>query len=313
MTKLGKTKGVKVGKNKKPRVRNLKRRGNMNASKNRYDLACMEYANLLIDPCNAKIVRPLYDSPSEGFQVRLRTITFVGGNSETAGTVIFNPVVNAYIQNGAALASTTFTVASNTAFGFLVSGSTAPSNVSYRCSAACMKVITNASEMNRAGICYFGNCAGELAIPGSSMTVATIQSALPNSQRTPQSSTEIVWLPTEGSSDTWATTISTGAIWSGEVDCLAFAYSGDAAAAGFTVELTAVYEVQYSAAGPIGFTSGIVNAISKPPSRNSLKDALGLFYDSFGSTVKAGSKLYQAVTGSSFVGDAIGAISTLAI
>jgi hypothetical protein len=310
MAKAGK---IKVGKNKKPRVKNLKRRGNMNAVRNKYDLACMEYANLLIDPCNAKIVRPLYDGPSEGFQVRLRTITIVGGGSETAGTVIFNPVVNSYIQNGAALASTAFTVTSNTAFGFLVSTSTAPSNISFRCTAACMKVITNASEMNRSGVCYFGNCAGDLIIPGASTTVATVQSALPNSQRTPQSSTEIVWLPTEGSSDTWATNINTIVAWNGEYDSLAFAYSGDAAAAGFTVELTAVYEVQYSAAGPIGFTSGIVNTISKPPSRNSLKDALGLFYDSFGSTVKSGSKLYQAVTGSSFVGDAIGAIATLAI
>jgi hypothetical protein len=309
MAKVGK---IKVGKNKKPRVKSLKRRGNMNASKNKYDLACMEYANLLIDPCNAKIVRPLYDSPSEGFQVRLRTITIVGGGSETAGIVIFNPVSNAYIQNGGALATTVFTANGNTGFGFLESV-TAGSQISFRCTAACMKVITNASEMNRSGVCYFGNCAAELVAPGYSMSAAAVQSALPNSQRTPQGSTEIVWLPNEGSSDTWATCLSTPPTWLTGVDCIGFAYSGDAASAGFTVELTAVYEVQYSAAGPIGFTNGIVNTISKPPSRNSLKDALGLFYDSFGSTVKSGSKLYQAVTGSSFVGDAIGAISTLVI
>lgn len=309
MVKVGK---IKVGKNKKPRVKSLKRRGNMNAGKNKYDLACLEYANLLIDPCNAKIVRPLYDSPSEGFQVRLRTITIVGGGTETAGVVVFNPVSNAYIQNGGATALTVFTANSNTAFGFLQS-TTGGSQISFRCTAACMKVITNASEMNRSGVCYFGNTAAELVAPGYSMTAATVESALPNSQRTPQSSTEIVWLPAEGSSDIWATCLSSPPTWLVGVDCMGFAYSGDAAAAGFTVELTAVYEVQYSASGPIGFTNGIINTISKPPSRNSLKDVLGLFYDSFGSTVKSGSKLYQAVTGNSFVGDALGAISTLVI
>lgn len=246
----------------------------------RLDQAAIDHINLLADPCNGKLVYGAYPNAGGGVLQRVRAVLSVGtAAGETAGVFHWIPGVNYVYINGAATPTTSFTPSSSQPFpGFAYSDGES-SATAFRCVAACARVITNASEMNRAGICYAGNTAADYFgySVGATATTTIASSGLPVSARIPSGAIETLWVPMLN--DQGYYTAKTGAGAAISIDngwgAITYGFTGMPAGTGVTIELTAVYEIEYKA-------NGTIQSIQKPPSRNAWQDIIRGFYDTVG-------------------------------
>lgn len=241
----------------------------------------MDHVKLMADPCNGRLVPAAYAQPGGGAIQRFRTVIGLGtAAGETCGIFQWTPGINEYYANGAATSSSTFSPTSNTVFGALQTangiGTTA---VEFRCLAACLRVISNASESNRAGVVYAGltdstyygyNAAG-------TSSVQTAVGGLPVSSRMPAKHVEVLWAPSslDQNFNVDLSGVGTGITQGigGTQNALTFGFIGGPAASGVTLELTAVYEINYSA------SSGAISCKSAPASVTPWGATLKAFYE----------------------------------
>lgn len=227
------------------------------------DGAALAHAKLLADPCQGKIVPAAYPNPGGGCLQRFRSIFTVGtGAGETCGLVHWVPGTNEYYANGAATATTSYLPTSGTVFqGLAGVAGTGCSLTTFRCVAACLKVIPNASEMNRSGICYAGQTTGDFYGNnlGSTTTIQGSVASLPVSTRVPAKSLDVLWTPSASDQQFGADILTVtsppgqGPSW----NAMTVGAIGMPAASGLTVEFTAVYEINYN-------SNGIVNSTPVP-------------------------------------------------
>lgn len=226
---------------------------------NGLDSGAMAHVRLMANPCTAPLVFPAYDSPSSGYLVRKKTVVSLGtGSGETAGFIHWVPGKNYIIAKGAADGGTNLNPDSvTTAFASLAGVDTSQAPTSYRCIAACMRIITNSPESSRSGIIHVGNTdasyVNQFPPNGSNVVPATkanfVASGLASSMRTPSGYVEVVWVP--GTSDqSWDSQNSGFASFDNTNmatieghAAITAAVVGHQATTGLTVELVAVYEI----------------------------------------------------------------------
>jgi len=273
------------------------------------DVAAAKWAELLADPCGAELTYPCFAGTNRGYLVRLKTSVVLGANFYIEWT----PNMNAYTYINGTSPSTGYTPATvQGAFSYLDSG-TAVSLSGIRAVAACMKVYTNDSEMNRSGILYMGHTTNQLQVNGTNMVnVANMASGLPHTTRVPDCTSEILWLPGEGDA------IGNQLAQTGATDGATEAYNSvsagvtGGASGGFTIELIGVYEVQP------GNGTGIQSSYQRPVSSTPLNNVLRAVIDNV-PLVKIGSQLMNKAIGfagkvaGSFMGQTISKLGLLAL
>lgn len=223
------------------------------------DKAAIDHIKLMADPCEGRLVPAAYPTPGGGAIQRFRAVVALGtGAGETSGIFHWIPGENEYFANGAATPTTNFTPGALSVFpGLSYTPGTGNSAVLFRCAAACLRVITNASEMNRSGVVYGGQTQSNYFAfnVGSSTNVSTSVSGLPVSARMPAKHLEILWVPSaidhtfDSDNSGLGTTITADP--NGGRSAITFGFVGAPAASGVTLELTAVYEIQYNANGNV--------------------------------------------------------------
>lgn len=216
------------------------------------DKASMDHIKLMADPCGGRLVPPAYAQPGGGAIQRFRNVINCGtAAGETSGVFHWTPGINEYVSNGAATPTTAFTPAGQTMFATLQTGTGAGINsaCTFRCLAACIRVITNASEMNRAGVAYAGQTDSQyLQAQGTNVTnVSQVIGGLPISSRMPAKMVEILWTPSEADqsfyTDMAGSTYSLGQSFN--YSSVTFGFVGGPATTGVTVEVTGVYEINF--------------------------------------------------------------------
>lgn len=240
------------------------------------DGAAIDHIKLLADPCNGKLVFPAYESPGGGALIRFRRLLNVGTLAgETTGVFSWTPGHNEYFMQGLANNATGFIPNKQTAIGPLSHTPTGQNSApSFRCVAACLRLITNASESNRSGIVFAGVTDSNMVAYAPSATVTTEQVAngLPVSTRAPSKHVDVLWTPMTADMNFWADNTGTGQGLGEEArTALTCAFWGAPPASGYTVELTGVYEVNMTV------FSGAVAVRSPPPSMSSWNQVLSGF------------------------------------
>jgi len=230
----------------------------------RLDEAATNHIKLMANPCNARICPPAYDSPGGGALLRYRKIISLGAaTGETSGIITWVPGTNEYVANGAASIYTVFTPSGTTMFGPLSTGPNSPYGQSFRCVAACMRLITNASESNRSGLVYAGNVDANQNYPaaGANVDLNGMILGMPVITRSPVKSLEVLWTPNQGDMNSSTDLGAVSNVIGGDSrSALTIAFSGAPAGTGYTVEVTGVYEVAY------GLNSGILTPKEPPVS-----------------------------------------------
>jgi len=238
------------------------------------DTPAQEYARLLMDPCGARVVQPIYPGGDAGYLFRAESFLTVGvGAGDTAGVIHWAP---GYINSSnsdfigfSAVASTT----ASTMIGVVNSPGKAFLQANargFRCVAACMKVTYPGAESSRAGRIHYGlTTAGFLDLTETSITVDGVAQALQHYSRTPPDTVEIIWRPQLADTEMADPSSTQNAQIRDRKAAITLAYAGLPAAVGLTMHLTAVYEWTPAQNMGVGF-----NALGKAVSRNSLDDVL---------------------------------------
>lgn len=268
------------------------------------DAPALAYAKLLSDPCNARVVHPVFPGSDAGYLFRADAFSVIGsGALETSGYFHWTPGYvnsnNTEILVASAANSSTGVVATAFAAGpgktFLAANSRA-----YRCVAACLKVSFSGAESARAGRIHFGHTAAGMIDVGNTLTADSVAQTLTNYTRTPADMIEIVWKPSLADTEFCDPTEAASAALRDRKSAITFAFSGLPAAVGLTWHATAVYEWQPSTA--LGVAG---NPTGKSDSRNSLDDVIDY-------TISRGEKFVRFV-GGNFMGGAmnyaVGAVS----
>jgi len=170
------------------------------------DQPAAEWAQLLANPCNAKLAYPCYPTGS-GSSVLVRQefdAVVASGATETAIFGAFNP------GGGYTVVSQTALVADNTQSLMLASGTLSIAGItsyaSWRPVAACIQISWPGSELNRQGVVAVGIIPGGTAIVnmpgaqgGGNLTASAAQwrAALQHVERMPNSVVECKWFPGE--------------------------------------------------------------------------------------------------------------------
>lgn len=240
------------------------------------DGAALDHIKLMMDPCLGKMVYPAYSTSSNGSLMRFRNVISVAtGATETCGVFHWTPGINAMYANGAATTTTTFTPTLYAPYPFLQTGGGNSTGTSFRCVAACARIIFNGSEMNRGGIVYAGNTTSDSWGANVSANVSQCIGTLPYASRTPSKFLEILWVP--NAADTQMFTDSTGAgaaIGEGPAySSVTAALVGLPATTGVSIETTAVYEVVFASA------NNLVSSVGPPASSTPFGNVLQGFFN----------------------------------
>jgi hypothetical protein len=168
------------------------------------DGPALEFARLLADPCNAKMVHPVYSGTGAGILTRFESdVILNNGATETCAYVAFCPAAlntgagssGSVSYASAALVSdaTVFTPAALFArqpgFGMVASIS------AYRVVSACLQISYPGSELSRAGIASLGQSTYAEVVSGT-QAVASLRQLSSTVARTPDGELEIILRPT---------------------------------------------------------------------------------------------------------------------
>lgn len=237
------------------------------------DAAAHDYAMLLQDPCNAKIVPPIYPGTDSGFLFRADSFGVLGtGATDTAGYLHWSPgypnsnnsdvLMNAAALSGTAAAAGTFVVGPGKTF-------INANAKAVRCVAACLKISFIGAESARAGRIHFGITAAGLLDSGTSVSPDGVATALTNYTRTPADVIELIWKPALADAEFCDPTESSNAAVRDRHAALTVAFAGLPAGVGINYHMTAVYEwLPTTGLGVCGNPSG------KARSRNTLDDVV---------------------------------------
>lgn len=264
---------AKNNKNKAKKVR--KNPANMNSSyrKNaakavqlRLDAGAAAYARLLMDPCSAPLIHPVYAGSDAGYLGRFETDFLMSSIYTTSpqGAMVFSPgcisptgsaagteVTAATGMNAISALGPTATTgltdtsmaAWNTRDPALQPGSTffAFGSEAVRCVAACLQVHYVGTELDRAGTISLGRCNAGSVVNTTTASVSRIRSLSPYVDRTPESHYEIKWCPADGDQLFTDPSLITGERQAERKNGLMLSYSGIDPSK-LRVRLVAVYE-----------------------------------------------------------------------
>lgn len=273
---------TKMTKNTKPATRSIDAQG-------------AAYARLLMDPCNAKITHPNYAGGSAGYLIRSEKTISLAPTAHTDGLIRWAPGTM-----GANGQDCIFMTASTPQSQVGVAPVTNPpgkeflgaSASSYRCVAACMKLIYPGAELNRSGMVYAGNVTAQVVSLGDTVSIEEVVPLLPSYTRMPDTEIEIKWRPgfaDQGFIDpNHSLPIDDLAAHS----AMALAFSGGHVGTGVTIRMTAVYEWLPS------FGKGLaVPASARSTSAYTLDDVLNWVKKNGGDWVRLGSAMKTAFSG----------------
>ena len=250
-----------------------KRRMRMAAS---LDSAALKYARLLSDPCNADLCHPVYAGTEGGYLVRLKSFLTAGGSGSAVDSITcFNPFGRndtGFQQWCATYASAGGGLGNVSEFGSMPWLSTGGVGY-YRPVAGCLKVHYIGAELERKGLvslivgkqqCQYGDAYGS----------TTADALVPTSAKTVRLGSEpheLRWAPMTPDDTEYSTQYQPGGSYTpvGVVKGTVLTVIVQGAPAGSVrLEVDFVYEwlPEYS--------SGLVNSITTPPSRNTLNDVL---------------------------------------
>lgn len=260
----------KGAKNAKKTPRNRPRRGGMGL-----DEPAANYARLLMDPCNAPVVPPIFPGAESGYLFRTESFsTFGAGATETSGIMHWVPgysnntgtelVFGVGATPGASITMSSTGVTSAPGHAFLANNARGA-----RCVAACMKVTYPGTESGRAGRVHFGLTAASMLDTGTITTVDGVAGTLQHFTRTPAETVELVWKPASGDFDFVNPAAATLSQQRDRKTGMTVAWAGIPVSTGLTFHFTAIYE--WTPVPGLGVTH---DALGKAKSRNSLDDVV---------------------------------------
>lgn len=304
MITMARVKGVKVGRKKKTsstKQQPTKAAPTVSVAwRAQLDRAALEYRRLLLNPCDAPLVRGLYASGGQGITVRTEISFNVNTTAlSTAGYVRFAPGCFGSTAVGVTYAgdSTTSAAAAPnaTALGFVPGLTFMNANAqSVRPVAACMQVMYAGSESARSGIIYLGQTPASYVSSGSAPIPDSIANGLTHCERMPTGAVEAIWRP--GTTDDQFVDTFAPATEEGK-NALVLAWIGAPAAVPIRVRLVCVWEFKVNK----GYGLVDDNA-SAPASSNTFNDVMRTLQNSSAQFVrKVGN------TAASHVGAALGA------
>lgn len=232
-----------------------------------------EYARLLMDPCSAPLVHPVYPGGDAGFLFRGESfVTFGNGVSDTAAVVHWTPgYVNAtntelvYLNGtSGAFSGTTVTSALSPGRAFLAANARG-----VRCVAACLKITFPGAESARSGRVHYGHTTAGTIDAGQTVTADQVAVLLQHYGRTPTDTIEVFWRPGIADTEFNDPTETASAPLRDRKSSITVAFAGLPAAVGLTFHFTAIYE--WTPVQNLGVAN---NALGKNQSRNSMDDVL---------------------------------------
>lgn len=281
----------------------------------RLDGPAQDWANLLVDPCSAPLVHPIYPGANGGVLMRFEGTYNIGfGATETAGVFQWTPGnLGSYSSGTLAsnMAITTATSGSTTAVLSAPASSLAPgytfltaNAAATRCVGACIQIFYLGTELNRSGILSYGNLMGGAFNVGDNVTADGVSNTFEHFTRTPDSMVEIKWRPS-AYDGTWTDPQENRVNDArGKYAALGFAFSGLQAAMGYRVRMVAVYEWTPSV------YNGVTTASASRARSNSSMDDVINFLDRTGDwTVRMGRALGRAYQGASTVAPYVRAVA----
>lgn len=251
---------------KAPKLRVVARKG--------LDPYAVAYAKLLMDPCNAPLVHPVYPGGDAGFLFRAESFTSVGISAgETSGVLHWTPgYVNgsgtellAVTSASGGTANTAATIAASQPGKSFLTNNAAGA----RCIAACIRVTYPGAESSRAGRVHYGVTTAGVVDLGDSVTPDSVAPLLQNFTRTPPESFELVWRPGIADTEMNDPGVAANAQVRDRKSALTISWAGLPAAIGLTFHFTAVYEWMPKTATGVGG-----NATGKNPSASSFDDVI---------------------------------------
>jgi len=227
------------------------------------DRAAIDYAKLLVDPCNAALTTPVYAGIDSGYLMRIRYRFPIGTNTYFAVNIMPNVILDKSAMiitastGGTGLSG--FVDATNGNYAI------AMDNIarSYRCVAACAKVMYTGTEANRSGLIGLATSAERTLLAGVNYTPGTLMSKCPYVTRCGTEPHEVKWAPSTEDQ----MFINTGDTPSGNGSAMLIVGEGTGANS-ITIEFTGVYEWLPSAG------NGVTTTYSPPKSNNTLNDVL---------------------------------------
>lgn len=237
------------------------------------DTAAHDYARLLSDPCNAKLVPPVYPGADAGFLFRADSFGSVGtGAGQTSGTIHWTPGYpnssnTEFLLIGTAGGSTAGTAVAfpQTPGKIFIDGNSR----AVRCIAACLRISFPGAESARSGRVHYGQTPAGLIDVGNSTTPDEVAQALTNYSRTPADMIELIWKPTIADTDFCDPTEAPNAAVRDRHAALTVAFVGLPSTVGITYHMTTVYEWQPKVG--LGVS---MNPNGKATTRNTLDDVV---------------------------------------
>lgn len=254
------------------------------------DRAAVEWAQLMKDPCNARLTFPCYPSSSGGtVLIRFEADAILAsGATETALTLVYVPGAFSMFNNVTALTSDNLgTVLQNVPASLPFPGYSYLNNNAnaFRCVAACAQVSYPGTELNRSGILGMG--VADSAVLATNMQTADgggnininagqLRTLCQHVERMPASVTEVRWFPGEDDAKVYSpgsNHLSRANECEGR-NAIIISASGFPGSTGVRVRCVAIYEVS------LGAGQGQVASISPPASNNTPNQVVKALYDS---------------------------------
>lgn len=201
------------------------------------DAAALQYAELLVNPCDGPLVSGPFGDSQGGYLTRFE-IDYVVANgiNDTAGVIAFSP--------GNSLVTAAYTPSDGA--GGVLGLIGAPANTflannasQFRCVAACAQLYWPGTELNRGGIVGSGQMASASTLSGLTVSAGGMRTALQHVDRMPEDHIEIVWRPNDYDLN-WNNVTTLDA--TGKRTSLVFSFSGFPNLTGVRIRLVGVYE-----------------------------------------------------------------------
>lgn len=300
------------------------------------DRAAIEWAALLRDPCNAKLVAPCYPVGT-GASVLMRFENdqiIANGATEVASFGALIPGAALAFQNAGPLTTdllgAVFGVQTSMAPGFAFLNTNV---TSARAVAACVQITYPGTELNRSGIVGIGVIPAEAIVNniatgsgGGNITTSAAQVRIMTQhvERMPATVVEVKWFPGEKDAEpvnpeNLATANQAQALVGR--NAIVWSASGFPVSTGIRVRSVVIYEMNIGQTST-GNTNGAVQAILPPPSSSTPAQVLRAMYNRdpqwyIESAVKAAKSIGNAISyarqGAKLAGQVIGGIGMLAL
>lgn len=236
-----------VKKNKQPKAGKSRKQQLLQTVRSGLDKAAADYVRLILDPCRAPLVPPVYGGSSGAYLAKFEAYVGPSGDS---GYMWWSPGTSNSVTSTSGLVMAS-AADSATSIAWPGTGQTpqtpgyaflSANSGSYRPVAACAEIMWNDTELNRCGTIAVGTVANS-ALWGQAVTVDQLMPLCQYTARTPDLKVDAAWLPSEaaGGFDDFNTQTASNNIQ--RHNGLLFTWAGiKGTSAGFKVRLTLVAE-----------------------------------------------------------------------